>query len=269
MKRTIAIFLVMLMLTPLCACEGIVSKNEEGPYYSVEKMFVDDDYRDTDGSPLRIVYIFGTIKANDKNLEVSSKSFKMHIGENTYDSDHYSKVSVYAPNYYYREIIKKVYAEESLKIVTTFKVPAVDLKAGKTIKLENGNVPEIDKKTYATDDILHLHGDKAVCKAADPAGYAEELEKRDPVDSATEQKVQSLLNGYYWSFVEGSLSYKLFFNEPNEFTLDTNIADNTGTYSVQKGFIVLHYQTGKTNEVPYEIKGNDIDLDLEAAFSIY
>ena len=44
---------------------------------------------------------------------------------------------------------------------------------------------------------------------------------------------------------------------------------STGTYSVRNGYIFCTYpDTGYTVEVPYEIVGGEIDLDIIGAFDV-
>ena len=59
--------------------------------------------------------------------------------------------------------------------------------------------------------------------------------------------------------------YKLEFEEPNRFTVTSTISgnsiSNSGTYTVTKGYIVLHYDTGKVVNTPYNYETGDITID--------
>lgn len=99
---------------------------------SVDSVCVDDDYRDSDNSSLRLVYVFMTIGPVKENLQVSSQYVKMRIGESNVYSSQLYPVNKYADNYYYSRYLEDVYISEQLKFVATFAVPEGDLTGGKT-----------------------------------------------------------------------------------------------------------------------------------------
>ena len=49
--------------------------------------------------------------------------------------------------------------------------------------------------------------------------------------------------------------------EGNRFNVSTSIgAKNGGTYEIRNKVILLHYDTGMTNELPYEFKDGEVSL---------
>ena len=96
MKKITALLLALVMVFALAACGGSESPapessssapESEAPEspaasgenvmetanFKVDGVYVDDAYRDEDESPLRMVYLFGTVTAADTNLEADSK----------------------------------------------------------------------------------------------------------------------------------------------------------------------------------------------------
>ncbi|MBQ7971204.1 MAG: hypothetical protein IJ294_02495, partial [Clostridia bacterium] len=90
----------------------------------------------------------------------------------------------------------------------------------------------------------------------------------NPADASKVAQVQSLINGYQWSFYVNYTSYKLEFEATNNFTLKTTLGSNSGTYSVLNGYVLLTYQNGNTVEIPYDIKDGKINLEGTDAFDV-
>ena len=285
MKKLLAILLAAVLLISLCACsknakDGEGSEDAESSetgetvlsndYVTIDGICVDDAYEDEDNSVLKMVYLFYTVNASDENLEADSTYTKLTIGENTYTSERYNDVCLKAPSYYYSDYIEDVYVGSTFKVVTTFKIPEADLEAGKSITLEDSQIPDISDISLSTDDIQHFNGDDSVCEAMDPEGYAEEMYKRETADAETTRKVQNLVNGYYWSFYANYTSYELEFFEGNEFVLSTSLGTSQGgTYTVQNAYIFCTYPTGHTVEIPYEInEAGEIELYCVQAFDV-
>ena len=81
--------------------EGSVTENDN---VRVEGIYVDSSYVDQDGAPLKMVYVFATVKAGDTNMSTASTYKDMTIGTNTYSCEFYKNSTLYMPNYYYCRI---------------------------------------------------------------------------------------------------------------------------------------------------------------------
>lgn len=166
----------------------------------VTGLYVNDSYIDDESDQLKLVYLFYTVKATDKNLKAFSKSTDMKIGENVYTSEHNPGARSYASSFYYSDFIEDVYVGSELKVLETFEVPVGDLEVGKEITLRNDRTPGIDNLKLSTDSIVHLDSAEAIAQNADPEGYASEMQKHEPADAEATARVQSAINGYYWKY---------------------------------------------------------------------
>lgn len=249
----------------LCSCAGGV--NTETDYMTVEGIYVNNSYQDEDG--LKMVYLVYTLHA-EENLEIDSTYMYMTIdNKNEYESKVYSDAYQYMNNIYYSSYLEDLYVDDSMKVLATFKVPAADLESGKSIKLEDSQIPDIGKISLSTDDIIYVSNIEELAAKIDPQSYSEESEKRKPADESTTQKVRNSLNGYYFTFYAYPASYRLEFYAPNNFviesTLNGSTISNTGTYTVQNGYISLYYQSNEnTVEIAYDF-GSDGEINLYAA----
>lgn len=236
----------------------------------VDGLYLNNEYTDEDD--LKQVVLFYTIEAGEENIDISSAEFKLKINKNEYSPVN----EVNTPNltqYYYSNIIEKVYVGKSLKVAEIFKVPDGDLVSGKEITLTNFEDYAKDIK-MSTDDIKKMDDLTAISLDVDK-DYAtkkqeEEKEKLTDADETTVNKVKNDLNGYYFDIPAyvGKVytKYKIEFEAPNRFTVTATIAgnsiSNTGTYRVTNGYIVLHYDTdGKDVNTPYRYENGDITID--------
>ena len=264
MRKKIFIGLIaILMCFTLTACSSNNSeKNKKENNISNSKMsndiitidgiYLNNEYTDDDS--LKQIVLFYTLKAGEENIDISSAQFKLKINKNEYSAIN----DIETPNltqYYYSNIIEKVYVGKSLKVAEVFKVPEGDLVSGKEITLS-------DFDNYAkgikmsTDDIKKMDNLTSISLDVDKE-YAtkkqdEEKEKLTEADEATANKVKNDINGYYFDIPAyvGKVytKYKLEFESPNKFT-------------VTKGYIVLHYDTGKDVNTPYSYENGDITID--------
>ncbi len=277
MKKFIAVLLVVMMLFSLIGCNNIskpekVTSNE---YVNIDGIYVDTSYEDKESSALKMIYLFLTITAKDKNLKIDSNYTKMKVADtNSYDSVFYKGLCAYAPSYYYSSFIEDLYVGKEMGLALTFKVPEGDLTAGKEIVFEDTNLP-VDDLKIKTDDIVFCESEKQICKKADPEGYAKEKTKHEDADDATVKKVRSYLNGYYYTFYvttgQTVQTHEIEFFAPNKFEVRTSLGtSNGGTYKVKNNYIYVTYSESKhTVKIPYEIKNKEVILDLDTAFSIY
>ena len=236
----------------------------------VDGVYLNNEYTDEDG--LKQIVLFYTLTAGEENIDISSADFKLKINKNEYSPIN----DIDTPNltqYYYSNIIEKVYVGKTLKVAEIFNVPDGDLVSGKEITLTNFEDYAKGIK-MSTDDIKKMDDLTAISLDVDK-DYAtkkqeEEKEKLTDADEATVNKVKNDLNGYYFDIPAyvGTVytKYKLEFESPNRFTVTATISgksiSNTGTYRVTKGYIVLHYDTdGKVVNAPYRYENGDITID--------
>ncbi len=283
MKKSILTgLLVMLVILTCVGCgkekatevgktdkEGQTTATVSNSIMTVNGIYLNNEYVDDDG--LKQIVVFYDIKSDDENIDMSSTHFRMKINKNEY-----SAVSaVDTPNltqYYYSDIIEKVYVGKSLKVAAVFEVPEGDLVDGKQItfvdfndyakgiKLSTNDIKRMDNLTDISLDVDKEYASKR---------QEEEKEKLTAADKATEQKVKKEINGYYFdipSYIGTTyVNYELEFSSPNKFVVTSKASgqsiSNKGTYEVTKGYIVLHYQTGIDNNVPYKFGSDGLTIE--------
>lgn len=282
MKNKVFIYLIVIVacFTLIGCSKNNSSKNNKNTDSSSSKLsndiikidgiYLNNEYIDDNDESLKQVVLFYTMNAGEENIDISSNHFNLKINKNEYEA----KNDVKTPDltqYYYSNIIKKVYTGKSLKVAEIFNVSDGDLVSGKKITL-------IDSDDYAkgikmtTDDIKKMDNLTSISLDVDKEyttkRQAEEQEKLSAVDEATANKVKNDINGYYFDFPsyvgKTYTIYKLEFESPNEFKVTSTVAGNSisnnGTYTVTKGYIVLHYATGMEVNAPYSYKDGDIDV---------
>lgn len=241
---------------------------------TIDAICVDDSYVEEEGSPLKMVYLFYTFTAADENLKIDSKYTTMVINEtNEYESDHFANKAAacaYTDSYYYSSYIEDVYVGSSLKVAATFKIPEGDLAAGRSITLSDSQIPDADQLLLSTDMIQHFSTPEEMAQAVDPDGYAAELANREPADAETTSLVKSQINGYQWTFYVNSTSYSIEFWADNNFQVSALGMSNSGTYTVQNGYVVCTYPGMEDTPVriPYTIENGEVDLDVIAGFDV-
>lgn len=237
---------------------------------TVDGIYLNNEYTDEEG--LKHVVLFYTISAGEENIDISSFTIKLIINKNEYEAI----IDESTPNltqYYYSSTIEKVYVGKSLKVAAVYKVPDGDLVNGKEItlfsvkdlangiKLKTDDIKKMDDLTAISLDVDKEYAEKR---------QVEEKEKLVEADSATTKKVRNDLNGYYFdipAYIGNTYTkYKLEFASPNKFTVTATISggsiSNSGTYTVTKGYIVLHYDTGgKDVNTPYRYESGEITID--------
>ena len=269
-KKTFIGLLAILMCFTLTACGSNNSNSKmSNDIIKIDGIYLNNEYTDNDG--LKQIVLFYTLKAGEENIDISSAQFNLKINKNEYSAIN----DIETPNltqYYYSNIIEKVYVGKSLKVAEVFNVPDGDLVSGKEITLTDfDNYAKGIKMT--TDDIKKMDNLTSISLDVDKE-YAtkkqdEEKEKLTEADEATANKVKNDINGYYFdipAFVgQVYTKYKLEFEAPNRFTVTATISgnsiSNSGTYTVTKGYIVLHYDTGKDVNTPYSYENGDITID--------
>ncbi|MBQ7970736.1 MAG: hypothetical protein IJ294_00060, partial [Clostridia bacterium] len=172
-KRLISLLLIGIVMLTASAC-GKTKKVLQTKYITIDGICVDDSYKEEDNN-LRRVYLFYTLNAVDKNLEADSLYTDLIFEKtNKYTSANYPKACDLAPNWYYSSYIEDVYIGEELKIIASFEIPENDLAPGRTVTLEDTQIPDAEKLRFSTDDFIHLNGFSEIAMAMDPEGYADE-----------------------------------------------------------------------------------------------
>lgn len=269
MKKITALILALMMVLSLVACGGGGSAKSvmSSKTVNIDAVCVDDSYRDDNESPLRMVYVFMTVTPADENMKSGSTTLSMTIGEsNSYDAENYPSANKYADSYYYSSYLEDIYVGTAFKLVSTILVPEGDLAAGKTVTLSSSSIDGLDDIHFSTDDIQHFNSDEEVTKAADPDGYAAAMAAREPADGETAAFVKSYITSYTFNLYMNGISYALSFQGDN-FSLQTQLGTNGGTYVIQKEYIVCTYDSNNYSvEIPYTIEGDKVDLDTVTAF---
>ena len=160
-------------------------------------------------------------------------------------------------------------------MVSTFLVPYAEFEADGIITVHPYGIPYEEILTLSNKDVQFFDSADDLAQTVDPEGYAEIMALHEPADAQTCAKVKAAINGYYWSFYVNSISYEIEFWAPNNFKVCATIGGisnggNSGTYTIQNGYIVCTYDgSGTTIEIPYSWGANDIDLALTDAFDVH
>lgn len=278
-KKTLIIGIVVLVV--ILAVAGVLFLNKKPAEKPVEKpkntlsnnymtingIYLNNGHVNDEG--LKQVVVFYTVKAGDKNLDLSCREFSLKINNtNVYSATIESDTPNYT-EYYYSDIIENIYVGKTLNMAATFDVPEGDLIPGKEIVLEGSNNLAAGIK-FKTDDIKRKENYDEISKDIAPETYAKKKAEKDEAmsaaDEATTNKVKNAVNGYYFemsTFVgQAYISYKLDFAAPNNFTVTSYVGggqiSNTGTYDVRKGYIIVTYSndSSKTLEIPYSFEAS-------------
>jgi len=136
------------------------------------------------------------------------------------------------------------------------------------------NIPDSYKLAMCTNEFIKKDNIEEIAKEVDPEGAEEYAVATSKADSETTKKVQKELNGYYFEFYvpagKTALKYNLEFSKPNKFTIKTSGLKNSGTYTVENGYIALSYD-GKTTAVriPWTMDDGEFKANPAKAFDIY
>ena len=234
-------------------------------HITVDGIYVDESYVDSESSSLKMVYVFTTVTAAEKNIDIDSRYTKLNIGENCYESDKYGDAPKWT-SYYYSQNIKHLYVGESCKLALAFKIPEADLSGSKQITLQDSEIPNIDQLSFSTDIIQHAQSSGEIAQSVDPEGYAAEQAKYAPADAETCAAVQNAIIGYDYYMWYSTLCVRIHFSGAETFEL-TSPRHDSGTYQVLTGYIALTYDGAESPAVyvPWSWKDNgQISLDLDA-----
>ena len=233
-------------------------------YITVDGIYVDESYVDSESSSLKMVYVFATVTAAEKNIDIDSRYTKLHIGENCYESDKYGDAPKWT-SYYYSSYIKHLYVGESCKLALAFKIPEADLSGSKQIRLQDNEIANFDQLSFTTDIVQHAQSSAEIAQSVDPEGYAAEQAKYVPADAETCAAVQNAIIGYDY-YMYSTLSVRIHFSGTETFEL-TYPLQKFGTYQVLTNYIALTYDGADSPAVyvPWSWKDSgQISLDLNA-----
>lgn len=265
-KKLFLVLMCCLLLIGITGCGKEEKVSLENDHVKIDGIYVDESFEDND---LSLVYLFYTVKAADENIEISSSNMKIKFNDkNEYTS---TLVKDYIPkytNFYYSDIIKKIYVGKTYQMCTTFKVAKGDLVDGKSIKLENSKIADVENLKITTADVKVMENLAKISEDLDKnvyeTKYNSEQEKLADVDSSLVSKVRNDLNGYYF---EGYVNVgttlqkcKVEFEAPNKFNVNLSVLSNSGTYDVKKGVITLDYGDGPKIFLDYNYDDGDISI---------
>ena len=269
-KKLFLVLMCCLLLIGITGCGKENGKEEkvslENDHIKIDGIYVDESFEDND---LSLVYLFYTVKAVDENIDISSSSMKIKFNDkneytSTVSSDYIPKYT----NYYYSDIIKKIYVGKTYQMCTTFKVTKGDLVDGKSIKLESSKIADVEKLEITTADVKTMENLAKISEDLDKdvyeTKYNAEQDKLADVDSSVVSKVRNDLNGYYFEgYVNVGTSLqkcKVEFEAPNKFNVSLSVLSNSGTYDVKKGVITLDYGDGPKIFLEYNYDDGDISI---------
>lgn len=282
MKKIIACFLMVGMIVVLCACgntndsanninDAVVEETSGNvmstDYINIEGLYVDNSYAGESES-IKFVFVVYEAFTNAENLSIDCKSMQMTInGTNTYTAARTSAEVKYMKNYYNGAYLKSVNIGERAKFVETFEIPQGDLEPGRTITLAKSQIPQMEKISFSTDDLVFCNSPEEIAQLADPEGYEQEVWAMQDASADVVQAVMNEVNGYQWSVTVDSLRFEIEFWAQNEFEVRSGLGANQGSYSVKNGYIECTYYNGAgTLLVPYTYENGVVDIDAISAF---
>lgn len=240
----------------------------------VKGLYVDNSYKDKNGSNNKLLYMYYTVKSPKSNVKIDSKSTTIIINNNEYKSERVltnADADEFSKNYYFSDYLKTVNVGENCKVMESFLIPSAELQKGTTITFSNSSFQSESELIMDTDSVEFLKNGKEVAKKADPSGYKIESNKRKKVSEAEARKVKNLLNGYYWDFYVNGMYHMVEFYSPNDFEITAYGVSNNGKYEVRKGYIYMKFKNTTEKDckkIPYEIKNGDIELDIVDAYDV-
>ncbi len=292
MKKKVVLIIssVLIIIIAIVVAIVLISKksgntevtNEKGEvlsstYITIDDIFINDSYVNKNNPDVKEVCLFYTLSTQDKNLSASSASIHIKINDmNDYSSyDGFNMLdateSSLTPNFYYSRYVENINVGSSKKFLATFKIPEGDLQGGKSIKLMDNNIPDIDKISFSTDFIKHAINYDEIAKTVDLDGYNKEMDLRSPADEKTINEVNKQLSDAYVTFFANNIYYRMEFGTSNDFTITAGSLSNNGIYIIKKGYLALSYDNGATIKVyvPYEFnQSGELTIHPETAFDV-
>ena len=251
---------------------------------TIDGIFVDDSWRDKDSESSRLVVAVYTLTPSSENLKTTADDLNLIVGDNRYDGyEHHNDDDLMLPNYwkkhlvncYSSNIIQDLYAGDTHKFFTFYRIPQVNLEETE-IEFDHDEV-DASKLHMTSDQIIICEDTEALVKQADPEGYEKTQDALTPVSDSEAAAVRNALNG--WMYTSYSkISTELAFTGVNTFELSITVGGSTvsreGTYEVTKGYLLGTYPgvDNPTIMVPYweadtengyDANLTDINTDLD------
>lgn len=223
-----------------------------------------------------LIYVLYTVKSEDKNISFytymannpgTALTIKINNTNEYKDTIYSGKLKQNFRNTGYENLNngQKVLSGTSMQCIGAFRVSKNDLKEGGIIELTltaTNSFKEIFE--YKTEDIKYFDNAKELLKAADNETYekAERINQENvaEISKDLEKQIYNYLQENYFQWYISTIRTQIEF-EGNRFNVSTSIgAKNGGTYEIRNKVILLHYDTGMTNELPYEFKDGEVSL---------
>lgn len=259
---------------------GEISTEKElatSKYVDLRGIYVDksDEKKHPDEA---LIYVLYTVKSDDKNIKFYTymannpgTALTIKINDtNEYKDTIYSSLEQNFRNTGYENLNdgQKVLAGTSMKCIGAFRVSKNDLKEGGIIRLTLKGTDSFEEVfEYKTDNVQYFENAKELLKNADSETYEkaekEEKEKTAKISASLEKKIYNYLQENYFQWYISTIRMQLEF-EGKKFKISSSAngskLSNGGTYEIRKKVILLHYDTGKTNQLPYEFKNGEVSL---------
>jgi len=243
-------------------------------YFEIKGIYVDKS--DEEKYPNEsLIYVLYTVKSDDKNIRfytymASNPGTALTININNineYKDTIYSgklKQNFRDTGYENLNNGQEVLAGTSMECIGAFRVAKNDLNPGGTIQLTLvGTNSFKEVLEYKTDDVLYFNNAKEILKNADYETYekVEKLnaEKLADIDTNLKKKINKALHENYYYWYISTIRMQIEF-EGNKFKVTGAGMSNSGTYEIKNKVILLHYNTGVTNQFPYEFKNGEVNF---------
>ncbi|MCI9246616.1 MAG: hypothetical protein HFJ30_05790 [Clostridia bacterium] len=275
----LAIIGIVTFIIPKEGKEETPSKKElaTSKYVDLRGIYVDksDEKKHPDEA---LIYVLYTVKSDDKNIKFYTymannpgTALTIKINDtNEYKDTIYSSLEQNFRNTGYENLNdgQKVLAGTSMKCIGAFRVSKNDLKEGGIIRLTLKGTDSFEEVfEYKTDDVQYFENAKELLKNVDNETYEKaekvEKEKTAKISSKLEKQIYNYLQENYFQWYISTIRMQLEF-EGKKFKISSSAngsnLSNGGTYEIRKQVILLHYDTGKTNQLPYEFKNGEVSL---------
>ena len=237
--------------------------------FTLNAAYIDSSFDDKD---LDLVYLFYTITADSKNLTASKVLIDVLFGEgNEYDPVTSREFVPRFTEYYYSDFNEDVYVGTSLNVCQTYKIPKGEFASEKVVRLKSSDKDiDVQEINFSSDSIKEMKDLLEICKDLNEDVYNKKHAILDAVDGATEAAIKNGLNGYTWTFYSYPSTYKMEFSAPNTFNIRVSGLQNTGTYTVHAGCLVLTYPGTETEIIiPYKKNSDGSPVFEDGALQVY
>ena len=261
--------------------EKTETKNKEklatSKYVDLRGIYVDksDEQEHPDEA---LIYILYTVKSDDKNIQFytymannpgTALTIKIN-NTNEYKDTIYGSLKQNFRDTGYENLNdgQKVLSGTSMQCIGAFRVSKNDLKEGGIIQLTLKATNSFEETfEYKTDNVQYFDNATEILKNADYEIYekVEQLsqEKLAEISPDLQKQINKCLHENYYYWYVSTVRMQIEF-EGNKFKVSSAIGSssisNGGTYEIRNKVILLHYDTGKTNQLPYEFENGEVSL---------